>query len=56
MRIVLGMTRHAFFWCALENTIHVAGFALHVGMRAGKRESGLVVIESDILPAARVMT
>jgi hypothetical protein len=56
VRIILGVTRIAISWRALENVIDMATGASHAGMCAGQLEARQIVIEGGRLPAAGGMT
>lgn len=56
MLLWFGMTGNTFSRCIFESIIDMAGFALHLSMRARQRKCGEIVVEIRILPICGVMT
>ena len=56
VRVVLAVTRHTSHRRVLERRALMAGLALHRGVLAKQRETGLPVVEARFLPAALRMT
>jgi len=55
MRIIRGMAGETILWGAAQNSILMAGCTLHIGVTASQWEGRGVVIEDDVLPAARIV-
>jgi len=52
MCILLSMTGKTILGCTFENIVHMTGCALYIEMQTCKRESGLGMIEVNILPVS----
>jgi len=56
MLIFRGVTGVTVGWCAVEFSVCVTGFTLHINVLPRQREISLCMIETHVLPGAGVMT